>query len=136
MLDFHYLTHSNSQRKGASTLLPTCWMFRNTDFHFGLRSFFMTSVLQIGIEIPPSTIFDITRKGSCKISQNIYQLINSIPHNTEQREENSKEKENNDPTGPYTSWEEILIFQIWTPEYYLHCDLWTTQFLSMNSKLS
>lgn len=51
------------------TLLPTCWIFTNTDFHIGLRSFLITSVLQIGIWTPPSATFDINKKGSYKIKK-------------------------------------------------------------------
>lgn len=49
---------------GVCTLLPTCCIFKNTGFHVGFKSFFMTSVLQTGIELLLSTIFEITRKGS------------------------------------------------------------------------
>lgn len=53
--------------KVPHTLLPTCWILRNTGFQVGSKSSFMTSVLQIGIEILLSAILDITKKGSCRI---------------------------------------------------------------------
>ena len=53
------------------TLLPTCWIFKNTGFQVGLRSFFMTSVLQMGIWVPPSTNLEINKKGSCMTNKNI-----------------------------------------------------------------
>jgi len=75
------------------TLLPTCWIFTNTDFHIGLRSFFITSVLQIGICTPPSATFDINKKGSCKIRKKKYYSRVGTPHN-------AKKKKN---TGAYIS---------------------------------
>lgn len=108
------------------TLLPTCWMFNNTGFHAGLRSFFKTSVLQIGIGIPPSTIFDITRKGSCKNQQ----YATNIPHGIQTQEKKGKEI----LAGSYTSWEQIPRFQIWTPQYQLSRSLWADSFFSIDSE--
>lgn len=66
--------------KTCYTLLPTCWIFRNTGFQVGLRSFFMTSVLQTGIEIPLSTSLEITKNGSCKTSPEGNEKLTNISY--------------------------------------------------------
>jgi len=53
------------------TLLPTCCILRKTGFQVGFNSSFMTSVLQMGIEIPDSAVLDITKKGSCNNDKNM-----------------------------------------------------------------
>uniref|UniRef100_A0A2P2N224 Uncharacterized protein n=1 Tax=Rhizophora mucronata TaxID=61149 RepID=A0A2P2N224_RHIMU len=41
-------------------------MLRQRGFQIGLRLLFTTSVLHIGTQPPPSTIFDILKKGSLR----------------------------------------------------------------------
>ena len=48
------------------TLLPYCCMLKVIGLQIGFKLSFITSVLQIGIESPLSTILDILKKGSYK----------------------------------------------------------------------
>lgn len=63
-------------KDGKLTLLPNCWKLRETGFHFGFKLLSITSVLQIGIEPPVSTILDTLRKGSYTRKNNMKSFKN------------------------------------------------------------